>query len=280
MKNLWAETKKFLLGIYAELRGHLKTVIVGLVLAAMAGTAAGEATGTFEPVSGGLEVVGAKESNEESLLKEILAKLNADIEPRIKDLEDARIRVTEGSLGDDCSGRNLPYVHFTDVTIDRGPSFTYAGEIRGTTSSRIAIGTLTVTDGRFPNFNVSSSTIHVLTATSPKTDGYDLDSLGVSTTTAVSIISTEPGWAFSGEAEHAILSAQLSDCQINEVLLTDIDSNGDWLIEYVDIGTLNFIRGEYGDGDGPSLSDLSLADNVSVGTVTISGITVEAVNVQ
>ena len=104
--------------------------------------------------------------------------------------------------------------------------------------------------------------------------------MGVSTTTAVSIISTEPGWAFSGEAEHAILSAQLSDCQINEVLLTDIDSNGDWLIEYVDIGTLNFIRGEYGDGDGPSLSDLSLADNVSVGTVTISGITVEAVNVQ
>ena len=181
------------------------------------------------------------------------------------------------SLGTDCSGQSLEFIHFINVDVIGSAGV----DVLGSTSSRITVaGDLTFDTLAAPGFVASEGTAGTLTITDTLTDGYAITAAPGTSTSPTLGGSTRPGLTFGSltertTADHLYVTATVSDCTVGEVTFTDIRvSGGSVTATYFDLGgDLNMVDSSIGDGDGPSVVDLDIAASVIVGGVqTVSGV--------
>jgi hypothetical protein len=283
-------------------QGPLAKMAIGLAATGGLITVGGEATGTFTPVSDTVDVVaGTVEAKAEETEARVI-----DLETTTNDITIAIQAIHEGqsvqtvilgrietalnsvtgrvdnahpvlseSVGLDCSGQRIPSVTFRNGEIVKNPDQTNAFDVTGaSTSARLRIETLTITNMRAPNFTISISDLHTRVVTDTETDGYTLTGTSA-TTTAVMFSGRTRGPVVIEDfrADHAVLQTTSAECWIGELIIDNVSlSGGDFVGKWLDVGDFTLEDSFIGDGDGPFIADLVIGSTNDIGTSTTTNV--------
>jgi len=283
-------------------QGPLAKMVIGLAATGGLITAGGEATGTFTPVSDTVDVVaGAAEAKAEQTEARVVELETAagDLAVAIQGLHDGQASTTaildrietalstvtgrvenahpilSESVGLDCSGQRISSVTFRNGEIIKNPNETNAFDVTGaSTSARLRIETLTITNMRAPNFTVTISDLHTRVVVDTETDGYTLTGTSA-TTTAVTFTGSTRGPVMIEDfrADHAMLKTTSAECWIGELIIENVSlSGGDFVAKWIDVSDFTLADSFIGDGDGPFIADLTIGSTNDIGTSTTTNV--------
>ena len=283
-------------------QGPLAKMAIGLAATGGLITAGGEATGTFTPVSDTVDVVaGAAEAKAEETEARVLELETAagDLTVAIQGINEGQAEQTAAlgrietalssvtgrvenahpvlseSVGLDCSGQRIPSVTFRNGEIIKNPDHTNAFDVTGaSTSARLRIETLTITNMRAPNFTVTISDLHTRVVLDTETDGYTLTGTSATTTAVTFVGKTRGPVVFSNfRADHAVLQTSSAECWIGELIIENVSlSGGDFVAKWIDVGDFTLKDSFIGDGDGPFIPDLAIGSTNDIGTSTTTNV--------
>jgi hypothetical protein len=283
-------------------QGALAKMAIGLAATGGLITVGGEATGTFTPVTDTVSVVaGTAEAKAEetearvvdletstnnisvaiqaihegqSVQTVILGRIETALNSVTGRVDNAHPVLSE-SVGLDCSGQRIPSVIFRNGEIIKSPNQTNAFDVTGaSTSARLRIETLTISNMRAPNFTVTISDLHTRVVLDTETDGYTLTGTSA-TTTAVTFTGRTRGPVIfeNFRADHAILQTTSAECWIGELIIENVSlSGGDFVAKWIDVGDFTLEDSFIGDGDGPFIADLTIGSTNDIGTSTTTNV--------
>jgi hypothetical protein len=262
-----------------EKLGPKGVAVVGSLLVFVGGgTAAGEATGTFTPVSSTISVAqsvaGAPRQDDE------IATIQADvaeIKLALSRLVEQRGGASTQTLRKLLSGARLEKLEITDVNAGQGSGVALALEVKADAGQYIRAETCVVDQLTAPALTISTSTAYTLTLSNTAADGNSHDWTSSSTVSQVNVGSLRGAGSdvtTGGDYDRIVIDGGSQGATIKELRLTRIRLFGaPASISNLKCGALTLSNLVIGDGDGIASADFvidsTVAANVSSATSTV-----------